>query len=144
MFWEKTKQPKSSYLSIIFYHDVTVVAITNAQYKGSNTVASTRTCKQVDSCIIPIENKKRWHFPTDILTIKMCKSGSLPASFWPRINCFVKRRQKNPRTSSLLWWSDKFSILWQQKQLQVDDSKLAIKVIVLLWKVSSSHLMSYC
>lgn len=49
---------KTSYLSIIFHHDVTVVAITNAQYKGGNTVASTRTCKQVNSCIIPIENKQ--------------------------------------------------------------------------------------
>lgn len=47
-----------SYLSIIFDHDVTVVAITNAQDKGGNTVASTRTCKQVNSCIIPIPTKK--------------------------------------------------------------------------------------
>lgn len=46
---------KISYLSIIFYHDVTVVAITNAQYKGSNAVARTGSCKQVNSCIIPIE-----------------------------------------------------------------------------------------
>lgn len=129
---------KTSYLSVIFHHDVTVVAITNAQYKGGNTVASTRTCKQVNSCIIPIENKR--HFLTDILV----KQNHDTVFF------FLLFKREEPTLLPLLNEVEfldfskvrkKFSVLWKQKYLQLRswNSKPASRTVFLLKTDSSFH-----
>lgn len=130
-------------MSIIFYHDVTIVAITNAQYKGSNTVAGTRTCEQVNSCIIPIENKikKKRHFLTDILIIQKCKY--IFFFYFPpplvSANFYLLSMKQSSWTLSLYLSKEEIRHTLKTVILTVrsQNSKLAIKVTVPLLKASS-------
>lgn len=55
--------PVVAYLSIILYHDVTVVSVTNAKNKSGHTITSTGSCEQVNGHVIPsviyIEEKNK-------------------------------------------------------------------------------------
>lgn len=52
--------PVETYLSIVLYHDVTIVSVTDAQNKSGHTITGTGSCKQVNGHVIPtVRGKKK-------------------------------------------------------------------------------------